>query len=90
MKEIIIDLSGCTTALQFLDTVGKVLGKPLGNFSRLEQYLTTNYHSRIIFVGMKEFSAHCPQATREMETILSRVRWHYQQERKEFEFNLQA
>ncbi len=89
MKEIIIDLSGCTTALQFLDTVGKVLGKPMGTFSVLNQYLLHNYYPQITFLGMKEFSARCPHATKEVEMILSRVQWHYRKEGKGFEYGLQ-
>ncbi len=90
MEEIAIDISGCTTALQFLDTVGKALGKSRGTFSILNDYLLANYHSKITFLGMKEFRTRCPQATREMETILSRVKWHYQQEGKEFEYGFQS
>ena len=90
MEEIIIDVSGCTTALQFLDTVGKALGKPMGNFSMLEHYLMKNYHSKIIFVGLKEFSAHCPHSMKEVEIILRRVQWNYQQEGKVFEYHFQA
>lgn len=88
MAELLIDFSGCTSALQFLDTFGKAMGKPLGTFSMLENYLVKNYHPQIIFVGMKEFRIRCPQATKEMEMILSRVQWHYQEERKEFEYEL--
>lgn len=88
MEEITIDISGCATALQFLDTIGKALGTPLGTFSMLDQYLMKNYYPKIIFVGMEEFSARCPHATREMETILMRVRWPYQQEGKRFEYEL--
>lgn len=89
MQEITIDISGCTTALQFLDTVGKSLRKPLGNFSVLDHYLQKNYYSKITLVGMKEFSAHCPHATKEIKVILHRVKLHYQQEGKKFEYCLE-
>lgn len=89
MQEITIDISGCTTALQFLDTVGKALGKPMGNFSILEHYLMKNYQFKIIFVGLKEFSAHCPHATREINVILDRVQKYFQQEGKKFEYCLE-
>ncbi|MDO8656846.1 MAG: hypothetical protein Q7K45_06420 [Nanoarchaeota archaeon] len=89
MKEITLNVSGCTTALQFLDTVGKSLGKPLQNFSVLDHYLQKNYYSKITLVGMKEFSAHCPHATREINAILDGVQKHFQQEGKKFEYCLE-
>ena len=88
MAELTIDITGCTTALQFLDTVGKALGTPLGNFSILEQYLHQNYYSKITLVGMKEFTTCCPHARKEIETILKRAKLQYQQEGKEFEYGL--
>lgn len=88
MEEIIINVSGCTTALQFLDTVSKVLGKPLGTFSMLSHFLLTNYYPKIIFVGMEEFSARCPHATKEVDLILKRVQEHYRKEGKGFEYEL--
>jgi len=89
MAELTIDITDCTTALQFLDTVGKSLGTSLGDFSMLEQYLQKNYYSKITFVGMGEFSVRCPHATKEIEAILERMKGHYQKEGKEFEYEFQ-
>lgn len=90
MAELLIDVSSCTSALQFLDTVGKSIGTLMGTFSTLNHYLLANYHPKLTFVHMKEFQERCPYAMKEMETILRRVKWHYQQEGKDFEFSLQA
>lgn len=89
MEGLTIDISKCKTALQFLDTVGKALGKPLGTFSILNHHLLTYYHPQITFAGMKEFSARCPHATKEVEMILKRVQGHYGKEGKGFEYSLQ-
>lgn len=86
MAELIIDITGCTTALQFLDRVGNVLGKPLGNFSVLNHYFHQNYYPQITLVGMEEFNKHCPHATKEMELILKMVQKHYEEEGKRFEY----
>ncbi len=86
MGELRIDITGCTTALQFLDLVGKALGKPIGNFSMLEQYLHQYHHSKITLVGMKEFEKRCPYARREIEIILERVKGHVHKQEKEFEY----
>ena len=88
MEEISINVSGCITALQFLDRVGKAFGTPLGNFSALNQYLLHNYYPKIIFVGMGEFWERCPHAMKEIEMILERVKSQYQKEGKEFEYEL--
>lgn len=55
----------------------------------LNHYLLTNYYPKIIFVGMKEFSTHCPHATKEVDMMLQRVPEHYQEEGKWFEYDLQ-
>ena len=89
MKEIIINVSDCTTALQFLAVVSKALGKLIGTFSMLNQYLLTNHYSKITFLNMKDFSARCPQAMKELEVVLKRVQWHYQQEGNGFEYYFQ-
>ncbi|HLC71311.1 MAG TPA: hypothetical protein VJI32_04840, partial [Candidatus Nanoarchaeia archaeon] len=83
-----IDISSCTTALQCLDTVGKALGTPLGNFSILNRYLQQHYYPNIILVGMKEFGERCPHATKELETILKRVKDHFHKQGKEFEYQI--
>lgn len=88
MVELIIDVSGCKTALQFLDEVGKVLGVRVSHFSMLSEYLLQHYFPKITFLGMKEFSARCPHATKEIEMIFDRVRWHYDLLGKKFEYNL--
>lgn len=86
MEEITINISGCTTALQFLDVVSKVLGKHISTFSMLSQHLLANYYPQIIFVSMGEFSARCPHATNEVEIILKKVQEHYRKEKKNFEY----
>ncbi len=86
MAELTIDITGCTTALQFLDTVGKALGTPQGTFSILNHYLSNHYFPKITFVGMKEFRMHCPHAAKEMEIVMKRIKWHYQQKGTDFEY----
>ena len=88
MAELTIDITRCTTALQFLDKVGKIIGTPIGNFSILSQYLLNNHYSKITFMGMTVFRAHCPHAAKEMEIMMDRVKWHFQKEGKGFEYEL--
>ncbi len=90
MEPIIIDVAGCSTALQLLSRINKALGIKSDTFSALYHHLTITYYPGLIFRNMDQFREHCPHAAQELQVVLKRVQWHYETMDKKFEYDLGA
>ena len=88
MEPIIIDAAGCSTALQLLSRINKALGIKSDTFSALYPYLTATYYPSLIFHNMDQFRHHCPHTVQELQVVLKRVQWYYENINQKFEYNL--
>ena len=88
MEPIIIDAAGCSTALQLLSRINKALGVKSDTFSGLYGHLTTTYYSPLIFRNTELFRQHCPHAVEELQVVLKRVQWFYENMSKPFAYDL--